>query len=328
MLYNQKSEFRNQKSEIARRHPIINHQSRRSFTLIEMLVVIGIILLVSAISLPLFIGMSKSGKLGQAEETIESACLIARSRAITKRRKFSVTILEYEKCVIVNDYSLLENLLPLAESGDCQDSSSDTLEGDSVSWAANEWAGYYVTLSKGDGIGQQRLIKSNTADTLTVDQEWQKIEGTSWQYPQSSDQYLTGGKDALVVCPHHIHNFDPTGSYTDEEKARTRYDILKTFAIGGIRSLPDGVSLDLDDDSATYDPRSPQRHAWTWIFLPTGGAITLDADAQNQRDEHWHKTTFTSPSTNKPAGPRIYGPNDEQSSIIIVYAMTGQAQSK
>jgi len=293
-----------------------------------MLVVIGIILLVSAISLPLFIGMSKSGKLRQAEETIEGACLVARSRAITNRRKFSVTVLEYEKCVIVNDYSLLENLLPIVESGDCRDSSSDTLEGDSVSWAANEWRGYYVTLSKGEGIGQQRLIKSNTTDTLTVDQEWQPVQGASWQYPQSGDEYLIGGKTAPVVCPHYLGNFDLTGLATDEEKARKRYDILKAFAIGGIRTLPDGVSLDLDDDSATYDPRSPQRHAWTWVFLPSGAAHTLDTEAQNQRDQHWHETTFTSPSTNKPAGPRIYGPNDEQSSVITVYAMTGQTQSK
>ena len=295
-----------------------------------MLVVIGIIILISAISLPVFLSLGKGGKLRQAKATVTGACLVARSRAIRERRKFSVTLLERpRKCVIITDYSRLENILPLAETGDCDiGSASDTLVGDSVSWTVNEWEGYYATLSSGDGIGQQRLIKSNTATTLTVDTDWVETTITGWTAPESGNEYLIGGKTAKVVCPHQLNNFDLTGSDTTDQKVNRRYDVLAAFAIGGVRELPEGVSLDLDDNSGTYDPRSPQAHAWTWIFLPTGAVITLDTDASNQRNEHWHETTYMDAAGVNPIGPRIYGPQDEQSATIIVYAMTGQAQSK
>ena len=324
-------------------------RSSSAFTLIEMLVVIGIIILVSAVSLPVFLSMGKGGKLRQAKATITGACLVARSRAIRERRKFSVTVLEREKCVIINDYSLLENILPLVEADTCQDSvtnavvrAENTLVRTTSTVAYN---GYYATLIKGNGIGQQRLIVPHSppppaaqppADTLTVDADWVETTITGWQYPVASggDEYLIGGKTARVVCPHRPSNFAPnlsgldglTASSTDAEK---REHILKAFAIGGVRELPEGVSLDLDD-SGTYDARDPQPHAWTWIFLPTGGVITLDTAASNQRDDHWHESTYTRTISGKikPWGPRIYGPQDEQSAIITVYAMTGQAKSE
>ena len=318
--FNQKSEIRNQKFA-------------PSFTLIEMLVVIGIILLIAAISLPAFLAMTKGGRLRQAGDTVTSACLVARSRAIRERRKISVTLLEREKCVLINDYSLLENILPLVEADTCQDSTVTTLERKAGNTA--DWTGYYVTLAKGNGIGQQRLIKEAPDETLDLDVDWVETTITGWTCPEADGEYLIGGKTAKAVCPHLLSNFDCDLSNLPDFAAQEptsptsigkREYILKALAIGGVRLLPEGVALDLDDDSATYDPRDPQPHAWTWIFLPTGGVITLDTEASNQRDEHWHETTYM--KDNKPAGPRLYGPQDEDSIRIIVYAMTGQAQSK
>lgn len=79
------------------------------------------------------------------------------------------------------------------------------------------------------------------------------------------------------------------------------------------RTIPEGCRFGL----------GAARSAWTYVFLPTGAAWTADTAAQNQFDSHWLKTTYLDAS--KPAGPVIYGPQDKDSTSIIVYAMTGQA---
>lgn len=45
---------------------------------------------------------------------------------------------------------------------------STTLKDTTQAWAINQWAGASVTLTKGTGVGQRRVVLSNTSDTLTV----------------------------------------------------------------------------------------------------------------------------------------------------------------
>ena len=66
----------------------------RAFTLVEMLVVLGIIGLVSAITLPMLVPMMRTRTLDSAVDTVKTACNLARSTAIQQRRMMNLTFLQ------------------------------------------------------------------------------------------------------------------------------------------------------------------------------------------------------------------------------------------
>lgn len=82
-----------------------------AFTLVEMLVVIGIIALVAAMSIPMITPFTRTRKLDQAAEVVKSACLLARSKAVRERRMFSVTLLEAERQIFITDYEMLRDTI-------------------------------------------------------------------------------------------------------------------------------------------------------------------------------------------------------------------------
>ena len=88
--------------------------TRRAFTLIEMLVVLGIIGLVMAMSLPMLIPFMRGRKLDHAADVVKSSCLLARSKAIQQKRMINVTLLEFENCVIITDYETIRENTRLA----------------------------------------------------------------------------------------------------------------------------------------------------------------------------------------------------------------------
>jgi hypothetical protein len=63
-----------------------------------------------------------------------------------------------------------------------------TLTDSGQSWTTNQWAGYYVRIFSGTGEGQQSLIASNTATTLTF--------ASMAVAPTSNSQYFIEGFDA------------------------------------------------------------------------------------------------------------------------------------
>ena len=63
-----------------------------------------------------------------------------------------------------------------------------TLTDSGQAWTTNQWAGYYVRIFSGTGEGQQSLIASNTATTLTF--------ASMAVAPTSSSQYFIEGFDA------------------------------------------------------------------------------------------------------------------------------------
>ena len=302
---------------------------RAGFTLIEMMVVIGIIGLVAAMTVPLMVPFMRARKLDRAAEVVKVACARARSIAIRERRRIAVTLLEAEKMVIITDYEQLKNMLPVQEIGVCADNSDDTRLV-RASETANR-SGYYVTLVEPDspGFGQQRWIMAANGATLFLNSQDPWLARGSWTCPDDnsppddpSDQYVIGGRDYDDVCPHYFNEADPpAGNYlTVAERER----VLTTMAIEPPRILPEGCRFDLDDDGS--DPTAPELHGWTYIFLPTGGAITLTTAAENDRD-YWSQTTLMD-SNDKPTGPRVYAPRDRDSAIIVVYAMTGQVRDE
>lgn len=280
----------------------IRRRKAAAFTLTEMMVVVGIIGLVAAMTIPMMIPFMRGRKLDQTAEAVKTACLLARSKAIQQRRMISVTLLEAERMVIINDYERFRQTIPIRERGFADDSvSTDTLLRDT--YTAN-LSGYYVTLIGGPGFGQQRRIDSTNGLTLTVDQPWTQVG--AWTAPEAGDEYLIGGKDYKDVCPHYI------GNYVD---AAEREEILTLLTLQEPAVLPEGCRFDLADNGGIHEA-----DGWTYVFLPTGGAWTLPTTANNSRDD-WSETTYMS-------GPRLYAPDDRESTTIVVYAMTGQARSE
>ncbi len=51
-------------------------------------------------------------------------------------------------------------------------------------WTVDEWIGFYVRITSGTGKGQVRVVVSNTADTLTLSQDWNAL-----MTPDSSSKY-------------------------------------------------------------------------------------------------------------------------------------------
>lgn len=60
--------------------------------------------------------------------------------------------------------------------------SGNTLADGTKAWAENQWIGYTVTVLSGTGAGQQRLIISNTNNTVTVDANWGTNPGVGATY--------------------------------------------------------------------------------------------------------------------------------------------------
>jgi hypothetical protein len=98
---------------------------------------------------------------------------------------------------------LLESAL---ETGFVTGATADTLTVDRV-WTANCWKDFVVEITEGKGAGQYRLIKSNTANTLTVDPPWDVVpDATSIyaiRYPfiAMGNTAKVGGIDGVLQTP-------------------------------------------------------------------------------------------------------------------------------
>jgi len=84
---------------------------------------------------------------------------------------------------------------------------STTLTDSSKSWATNRWANYVVRILHGTGRGQTRIIASNTATVLTVQNAWDtNPDNTSVFAIQGNPEtmYLVAGNNAAIL----MHNMD------------------------------------------------------------------------------------------------------------------------
>lgn len=82
----------------------------------------------------------------------------------------------------------------LFDSGTATGSGTRTFTDTSKTWTVDEWIGFYVKITSGTGKGQVRVIISNTADTLTLSQDW-----TPLLFPDTTSQYsLTDVNDDSI----------------------------------------------------------------------------------------------------------------------------------
>ena len=82
-----------------------------------------------------------------------------------------------------------------------------TLTDSTKAWATNRWANYVVRILAGTGIGQTRIIASNTATALTVQNAWATNPDSTSVFAihgNSDALYLVSGGNAAIL----MHNMD------------------------------------------------------------------------------------------------------------------------
>jgi hypothetical protein len=93
------------------------------------------------------------------------------------------------------------------DAGVASSGASTTLTDSSKSWATNRWANYVVRILHGTGIGQTRIIASNTATALTVQNAWDTNPDNTSVFAIQGDSdklYMVSGGNAAIL----MHNMD------------------------------------------------------------------------------------------------------------------------
>jgi hypothetical protein len=93
------------------------------------------------------------------------------------------------------------------DAGTATAGTSTTLTDSTKSWTTNRWTNYAVRILRGTGVGQVRVIASNTATALTVQNAWSVTPDTTSVFAIQGDAerlYMVSGGNAAVL----MHNMD------------------------------------------------------------------------------------------------------------------------
>lgn len=121
---------------------------------------------------------------------------------------------------------------------------STTLTDSTQTWTVNAFAQLWVTIRKGTGAGQARLIVSNTATALTVDHAWS-------QTPDASSEYSVGGIWWLYT---HSYN-----SYGNDSLSKRLIYIRPRFVSEGDATVDISFGYDFADmDNSDIDTTQVQ----------------------------------------------------------------------
>jgi hypothetical protein len=88
--------------------------------------------------------------------------------------------------------SIVDNAYSIFTSGTATAGASTTLTNSAKNWTVNQWANaYQVRITAGTGLGQTRIISSNTATALTATVAWTTT-------PDATSQYVIEGCDDYI----------------------------------------------------------------------------------------------------------------------------------
>jgi hypothetical protein len=76
-------------------------------------------------------------------------------------------------------------------SGTATSGAASALTNTSKSWTTNQWTNFYLTITGGTGVGQQRTVSSNTSTTLSVSSAWAV-------QPDATSTYSLAGNDSWI----------------------------------------------------------------------------------------------------------------------------------
>jgi prepilin-type N-terminal cleavage/methylation domain-containing protein len=294
----------------------------KGFTLIEMLVVMGIIAIVAGVTIPMLIPMFKTRALDAAVDMVKQTCISARSMAVMSRHMMNVTFLietdsHHGPGMIVTNYDdLRSTVYGYVTSG----GPVDTIYDSSQNWTI-DMSNMVVYLVNGDHC-QIRKIKFNTDKEIVIyEQVGQPYDPTYPNDPNQLDWEASPSVGSVYVvptaipkaiaskifCAHYLGNYeDPT----------LRFQVLRTVSLFDgqtVKYLPDGIGLRLDSIDVTS--------GWTYIFIPDGEVWTVPSLAQNTYNL-WYKTTCM--KGGKIYGPTLVGLGGQSFEMLGLYAMTGQ----
>jgi len=300
--------------------------------MIEMLVVLGIIALVTAMTLPMIVPMMRTRTLDSAVDTVKSACILARSTAIRQRKIMNLTFLQQTDALhgpgmIITDYDALrESVSGLATGG-----STNVINDSTQSWTVNAFNGKVIGMYPiVGGLSQTGIIdpnNGNTANSITLatSSVWNPVPSAGSLYIVPSALPSIGSNTPSSYCAHWLNNYYPYNSPPGNPDIR--FNVLKFLCLNmgeQLRYLPTGCRFDFTtfiNDPLASDPNA----AVTYVFLPDGEVWTLPPSAQNPRTA-WSLMTYT--YNGAVSGPKIWGPNNLTSATIIVYGTTGQVVSQ
>ncbi len=137
---------------------------------------------------------------------------------------------------------------------------SATLTNNSANYAVNGWKGRLIWISGGTGIGQVRIVESNTDKVIKVTRDWNVVPDTTSQYQLIENIALSGGggTDSLIgtTSPDLLQG----GSGNDTLQGREGADYLNgdegddaLFGAAGTDVLIGGKGADTLDGGADAD---------------------------------------------------------------------------
>jgi len=180
----------------ATRRPDGFRSSRAGYTLTEMMVVAGIVILVAGISIPLMTPFLRGGAVREASDIFKMACVTARSLAVQQNEDQDLLIVaeQYEQSVQVLSAPRLDDPATATSAGSTTITTSTTLK-------QNEYEDdpdsgeprYFVTVIRGRGRGQTRGIEDNTADTITLKTNWEvtPAAGSEFQIYRTAERKVS-----------------------------------------------------------------------------------------------------------------------------------------
>lgn len=192
-------------------------------------------------------------------------------------------------------------------SGTATSATATTLVNSAKSWTTNQWTNFQVRITSGTGIGQIRVISSNTGTTLTV---------PTWTVtPDSTSTYvIEGDEDKLYLLGNNV-----TTMYRYSISADTWTVLSPTVGRGGAAGAGCSANFIGDTGDTTYSTESNNQNG-RYIYSARAGTSAIidrfDIAGGTSGAGAWSVATFTGDTSNwvslnywATQGRYIYGKN-------------------
>ena len=241
----------------------IRRSGRRGFTLLEIIIVLGLIILIASIALPSISALFNAGAEAQAVALLSGQLSAARAGAVLDGRYWAVHVQMGDpdnddlKDICFSAVMKLKFDRGLATSGSGS-SLGDTSRTGTSAWETDEWDGAIVEITSGPGSGRWGWVTSNTTNSLSFNN-------------LTPD---TGSGDPDAGSAYRVYRFALADGYTPER-------LPGTMAFGQVTAEANNYSYVYDegngDDGNYKDLNDADLRTFaslTIIFSPKGQVVT------------------------------------------------------